>query len=242
MYWFMNGIKNTHPACRMCWLLTVTLLVVGGCASQPRETTTPGYIDGMRVAEPEDGSMTAVEGLDRETLYSLLVAEIAGQRDKLDVAVEQYREVARKTRDPEVIERAIRIAVYARDDKAAADIARLWLEVDPGNTDAHQVLAAIAVRAGEVDKAVGHLEDILNSGEGALGQKLWLIANMLSREDDKDTILKVMERLVADYRDNPDALFAYAHVAVRMDDLELAQRLLKEVLALQPDNLNAVMN
>ncbi len=203
---------------------------------------TPDTIDGMRVAEPVTGTGKPVAGIQQETLYKLLVAEIAGQRDELETAVEYYRQVARETRDPAVIQRAIRIAVYARNDQAAADIANLWLEVDPGNTDAHQVLAAIAVRDGDVDGAVRHLETILATGEGQLGQKLWLIANMLSREDDKDTILTVMEQLVADHRDNPDALFAYAHVAVRMDRLELAQDLLKQVLALQPDNINAVMN
>ncbi|MDZ7735224.1 MAG: tetratricopeptide repeat protein [Gammaproteobacteria bacterium] len=239
----MNGIQYFHPGRSLSWLLLVTPMMLAGCAThtQPTSEDTPGYLDGMRIAEPGSSSAVA-KGIDQETLYSLLVAEIAGQRDKLDVAVEHYRTVARKTRDPQIIERAIRIAVYARDDAAAADIARLWLEVDPGNTDARQVLAAVAVRAGDVDTAVGHLERILNSGEGVLGQKLWLIANMLSREKDKDTILTVMERLVASYRDNPDALFAYAHVAVRMDDLDLAQRLLKQVLDQQPDNLNAVMN
>jgi len=239
MYCFMNGIVNFPRFPRRACPLLAAILALGGCTTPPADET-PGYIDGMRVAEP--GPTGPVEGLDQETLYKLLVAEIAGQRDQLDLAVENYREVARNTRDPQVIERAIRIAVYARDDDAAADVARLWLEVEPGNPDAHQVLAAVAVRAGDVDGAVRHLENILDHGDGGLGQKLWLIANMLSREKDRDTILAVMERLIADYRDNPDALFAYAHVAVRMDDLDRAQRLLKEVLALEPDNMNAVMN
>ena len=232
-----------NQAHRWSWLLLLSVML-SGCAGMTRTSDqgTPDTIDGMRVAQPVTGAGKAVTGIQQETLYNLLVAEIAGQRDELETAVEHYRQVARETRDPAIIQRAIRIAVYARNDQAAADIAKLWLEVDPGNTDAHQVLAAVAVRDGDVDGAVRHLETILATGEGQLGQKLWLIANMLSREDDKDTILTVMEQLVADHRDNPDALFAYAHVAVRMDRLELAQDLLKQVLALQPDNINAVMN
>lgn len=243
---FMNGMKlqaRRHQSrCRPLLLLTAALL--SGCAgmTHSNDQKTPDTINGMRVAEPVAGAGKPVAGIQQKTLYDLLVAEIAGQRDKLATAVEYYSQVARETRDPAVIQRAIRVAVYARNDQAAADIANLWLEVDPGNTDALQVLAAVAVRDGDVDRAVRHLETILATSEGQLGQKLWLIANMLSREDDKDTILTVMEQLVADHRDNPDALFAYAHVAVRMDDLALAQDLLKQVLALQPDNINAVMN
>ncbi len=237
----MNGLPHPHLRRLPRWLLAASV-TLAGCATGPADKAPPDTLDGMRVAKPATGAGKPVEGIDQETLYGVLVAEIAGQRDKLDVAVEHYREIAQKTREPQLIQRAIRIAVYARDDEAAADIAKLWLEVEPGNTDAHQVLAAVAVRAGDVDMAVRHLETILNAGEGELGQKLWLIANMLSREKDGETILTVMKRLVADYRDNPDALFAYAHVAVRMDDLDLAQRLLKQVLALQPDNINAAMN
>lgn len=240
----MNGLMKTALLRRRLQpylLLPVALLCA--CANRPAvDSQQPRTLDGMRVADIAADAPQNMEGLDQETLYKLLVAEIAGQRDRLETAVENYRELARKTRDPKIIERAIRIAVYARNDAAAADVANLWLEVDPRNTDAHQVLAAIAVRDGDVRGAVDHLESVLNAGDGALGQKLWLIANMLSREKDKDTILAVMERLVADYRDNPDALFAYAHVAMRMGDLERAERLMKEVLALQPDNTNAVMN
>ncbi|MCS3902082.1 tetratricopeptide (TPR) repeat protein [Methylohalomonas lacus] len=238
----MNVIKHRHFL--RCCGPAAALFLATGCALQPAEKAAeapPSELDGMSVRTAA-ASDRPVQGLDSETLYKLLVAEIAGQREKLDLAVENYRDIARSSRDPAVIERAIRIAVYARDDAAAADIAELWLEVEPDNSDAHQVLAAVAIRAGDVDSAVAHLEAILNSGSGAPGQKLWLIANMLSREDNRETTLAVMERLVADYRDNPDALFAYAHLAVRVNDLERAESLLAQLLELQPDNLNAAMN
>lgn len=219
------------------------VVLLSACASTPAgQSQPPATLDGMQVVQRDAGTPRHAPGIDQETLYRLLVAEIAGQRDELDVSVEHYRELALQTRDPRVIERAIRIAVYARNDEAAADIARLWLEIEPGNTDAHQVLAAVAIRREDVGAAVSHLESILQANEGVLDQKLWLIANMLSREKDKDTTLAVMKRLVADYQDNPDALFAYAHVAVRMGDMDRAEQLMKQVLALQPQNINAAMN
>lgn len=217
-------------------------LLIAGCASQ---TVDHSAYDGVRITPASSGHATArpVRGLDGDTLYKLLVAEIAGQREELSVAVDNYRTVAEQTRDPEVIERAIRIAVYARDDEAAAEIARLWLEVEPDNTDAHQVLAAIAIHSGDADTAVDHLEKVLNaSSDGAFAQKLWIIANMLSREKDNDASVAVMERLIAKHQDNPEALSAYAHVAVRMGDLERAQQLLERVMELEPQNSNAAMN
>lgn len=223
------------------------VLLIAGCTTQPvtRPAADParqGPAD-IQVA-PATVTIPArpVPGLDSETLYKLLVAEIAGQRDKLAVAVDNYRDVARATRDPEIIERAIRIAVYARDDEASADIANLWLEVEPGNPDAHQVLAAVAIHAGDADTAVSHLEKILNADEGAFAEKLWIIANMLGREKDNEAALEVMERLVARHQDSPEALSAYAQVALRMDELERAETLLERVLELEPQNASAAMN
>jgi hypothetical protein len=40
--------------------------------------------------------------LTEDILYKILVAEIAGQRDQLNVSVDNYLELARTTRDPEL--------------------------------------------------------------------------------------------------------------------------------------------
>lgn len=224
--------------------LMAILLLAAGCAARTNPTVPPDTLDGMRVMPVDAPPASVAAGMDGDTLYRLMLAEIAGQRDQLDVAVENYLEVARVTRDPDVIERAIRIAVHARDDDAAAEVAQLWLQISPDNSDAHQVLAAVAIRNDDVDKAVRHLGHIIDQGsdQSQVSQRLWLIANMLGREKNHATALAVMERLVADYRDNADALFAYAHVAVRLDDLERAEALFERILELQPDNINAVMN
>lgn len=241
----LSSVQSVVPQRLLCSVLgAAVLLLVGGCVGRlavDESGTTPAMLDGMRVVTTP-APRTPGSGLDSETLYKLLVAEIAGQRERLDMAVENYREAARQSRDPAVIERAIRIAIYARDNAAAAELADLWLEVDPDNLDAHQVLAAVAIRNGDVPEAVNHLETVLKTDAGTLGQKLWLIATLLSRGEDQKTTLAVMERLVSDYQDNPDALLAYAHLAVQMDDLERAETLLVRLLKLQPDNSSVAMN
>ena len=134
--------------------------------------------------------------LTQDLLYQLLVAEIAGQRGQLDVSIKNYLELARSTRDPEVAARATRIAVYARDDQAAAAAARLWLELDPDSIDAHQVLAVMDVRNGDIDAALVHFEHIVQHTDQMLDQKLWVIANLLGKEKDQALVRQVMERLM----------------------------------------------
>lgn len=180
--------------------------------------------------------------LTEEILYKLLIAEVAGQKGRLDISIEHYLALAHSTRDPEVVARAARIAVYARDDRAALDAARLWVELDPRNPDPHQVLAVMQLRAGNLEQAVEHLQDIFDYSDGEIDQKLWMIANMLGREKDRESVLAVMEALVSSRNNSAEALYAFAHVAARLGDLERALALLEKTLALVPDNDNAALS
>lgn len=180
--------------------------------------------------------------LSEEIMYKTLLAEFAGQRGRLDIAVENYTELARMTRDPKYVERATRIAIYARNSEAAAEVAQLWIELDPLNPDAHQVLAVMKLRQGNIDEALQHLETILDYSHGKLDQKLWMIANMLGREKDKAMVMQVMEKLLLKHAQDPEAMYAFAHVAARIGELERAVELMLATLELAPDNDNAAMS
>lgn len=180
--------------------------------------------------------------LTEDILYKLLVAEIAGQRGHLDIAIKNYLELARSTRDPEIASRATRIAVYARDDNAAFEAASIWLELDPENTDAHQVLAVMAVRQGDLETAMEHFQYILKNSQGVLDQKLWVIANLLGKEQDQEIVQQVIDRLMENHQDDPDALYAYAHVMSRLNDDDKSLEILQKLLTIVPDNVNATIS
>ena len=179
--------------------------------------------------------------LSEDLLFRLLLAELAGQRGQADIAVRHYLALARETRDPAVIERAARIAVHARDDAAAERAARLWAEVEPENPDARQVLTVMSLRRGKLDRALAHLEVILAHSRGEFAQKLWLITSFLAREADRAAVMRLMERLLADHMADPEALYAFAHLAARLGDVARAEALLLDVLAERPANEPAAM-
>jgi len=210
-----------------------------GFADEPMLLATDGPAPEERPAAP-----AAKEGspeLSEEILYKLLVAEFAGRRNRLDLALDNYLDVARATRDPAVIERAVRIAVFSRQQERGLEAARLWTEVAPDNLDARQVYAALLIRAGELDQAVDQLEALLARLERSPEEGFSLVGDMLSREKDHQAVLEVMERLVEGRRDDPRALFAFAQVSARVDELEQAAELLKRVLALEPENTRAAI-
>ena len=245
------------------WIIAIAVLLTSACTMTPnqssdqtRDQSVETIDDTGRAAEAQKGEQEAAEALAEESaperpkieltediLFKLLVAEIAGQRNQLDVSVENYLDLARTTRDPLLASRATRIAVYARNDAAAREAAYLWAEVDPGNADAHQVLAVMAVREGNTVKALEHLEIILKSNgqETSLSQQLWMVANLLGREKDKVQVKSILEELMAAHQNDPEVLFAYAQVLTRLAELPRAREVLEQVLLLTPKNENATM-
>jgi tetratricopeptide (TPR) repeat protein len=227
------------------FLAVLMLLLVYGCTGMPEQEVLPGESVSQQPQEPEEIVRVKPERpgieLTEEILFKLLVAEIAGQRDRLDISVEHYLDLAHLTRDQAIVERAARIAVFARDNAAAEEAARLWVEIDPQNPDAHQVLAAMALREGDINKALEHLETILKESEGQLDQKLWMIANFLGRDQDRQVVIDLMERLMVDHQEDAKALFAHAQVAARMGELQRSRELLEQVLVLTPENNNVSM-
>lgn len=228
----------------------IQTLLLGACASVPEEVVTENVEPTKVVAtspvvpEPEPVRVAPERPkieLTEDILFKILLAEIAGQRGKIDVSVNNYLDLAQSTRDPAVIERAARIAVYARDNESAYAAATLWAEVDPKNPDAHQILTVMTLRKGDIDASLKHLDIILEGSKGNFDQKLWMIANFLGREDDHAAVLELMERLMESHMDDAEALFAFAHVTARMGDMERSQTLLERVLTLKPNNEAAAM-
>ena len=226
----------------------IVALLMAACAQTNMRSVTPVEPETVTEDAGTNVKITRVEPvrpkieLTEDLLFKLLIAEFAGHRGLLDISIENYLDLARSTRDHRIVERAARIAVFARNDAAALAAARIWVELDPRNPDPHQVLAVMKLRAGELEQAALHFQDIFAYSDGEVDEKLWMIANLLGSENDKEAVLEIMEKLVASQNNSPGALYAFAHVAAKLEDLERSRELLEETLALAPDNDNAALS
>ena len=213
-----------------------------GCASVP----APAPLPRAAIAPPEildplilnQGSLVDLPIADRaifdsknEPLYHLLVAEFAGQRSRTDIAVEHYVEITKQLRDIEIAKRATRIAVFSRNNEAALETSKIWVEQAPDDTEARQILAAMYIRSGDADAAITNLEHVLNSKSESENRQLRMIANLLSREEDKLTALAVMEQLMLRRVGDDEALVAYALLAIRAEELDVAGDAMERVSA-----------
>lgn len=244
-------------------LLLVMVLV--GCVAAHQDSAVP-----LSHAEEADTAPSAESALPdivltQDMLYKILVAEIAGQRGDFELAGNAYLQLARSTRDPRLGERAAQIAVFVRDQQQALEALKLWVELDPANSDARQGLVAFLVRNGQADAALEHLEVLLAAAakvaaetpsdntapeadlgiedelDGASGQGFMQIAALLAREADKKEALRLMGKFAAIHKDSADAQFAYASLALNNGDEELARSAVEGALQIKPDWSKAVV-
>jgi len=171
--------------------------------------------------------------LTGEVLNYLMVAEIAGQRGKLDVAVANYVQAAKISQDASIAERASRIAIFARKDKAALEAGAIWVKLAPKDAEAHQVVAAMLVRTGDIEGALKHFEQVLALSDKGEQKTFMLITSLLSKERDKHIALDIMKRLIEKHKQSASAYYSYANLALLTKEYETASQAIDKALSLK---------
>lgn len=228
-------MKNLRP-------FLIILLLAGllpACAGTGAGTGVRGEIvltvEQNQVPKQEQ-TLPAVE-LSAQLLYDLLLGEIAGQRGRLEVAVESLTRAALTSRDPRLAQRAAQVALYAKRPEEAIASARLWVELQPDHLEAREALSVALLEHGQLAEAQVQMEAILVlSGErGNVGQAYLRLAALLGKQTLRVAALDVMRVLVEKHPKLPEAQFALAHMAVRAGDLDTAADAIDAALALTPD-------
>ncbi|TVT46989.1 MAG: tetratricopeptide repeat protein [Denitromonas halophila] len=170
-----------------------------------------------------------------QVLYGVLLAEIAGARGRVDVAVPVYLELVQLTRDVRVAQRATEVALYARRLDAAQQAAAVWVELDPDSTDAKRVLAG-TMGGGNVsnEQIAMRLAEALATSGARLPGDLLSLNRVLSRMPDKTAVRQIVERVTEPYLDYAEAHFARAHSAFAARDEAASLTALDEAIRLRP--------
>ncbi len=187
-------------------------------------------------ASKQEQALPAVE-LSSQMLYDLLLGEIAGQRGRLEEAVESLTRAALTSRDPRLAQRATQVALYAKRYDEAIASARLWVELQPDNLEAREALSVALLEHGQLAEAQAQMEAIiaLTGERGNLGQAYLRLAALLGKQTLRMAALDVMRALVEQHPKLPEAQFALAHMAVRASDLDTAADSIEAALKLSPD-------
>ncbi len=222
-------VRDRSGVVRALWGTLCAMILLSACAGNPHFPVAAGEKSATGSDVSQQQSQKA------ELLYELLVGEIAGQRGAVGIATENYLRAARHSDDPRIAERAAKIAVYAGDNQKALAAAERWVELAPDDSEAQQVVAIMYLRNGRIEDAVPYLERVRETHARQRYKGFMFVAQLLGREQDKQAALQAMSKVVDKHPGEADALFAYAHLAMRAEQYSLAHRLLDKAVELNPD-------
>ena len=237
-------------------LLVIALILLGGCPSQSVKESAPKTTDASSVAvdasaEAEASAVNAsiaeskvpkrprpsdypVAPFPKDALYQLLVAEVAGYRGEYSTALEKYVDMALKTRDAGVAQRAAMLAVYLKRYEEALTTSKIWVEQEPDSIEARRYLSEQLLRIGDMEQAIVHMEAIKSLGGLANFESFaYSAANM--DDEGREVLLEAMSRMLAEYPGDEQLMFSKAVLLEQSGQLEEALQLANQLLVSKKD-------
>ncbi len=216
----------------------IALVLLNSCAdSPPKSTQSKGAIAPVKIAEPKEKAHQKEEktSIDPDVLFMLLTAELAGQREQYDIALEGYMEAAKRVHDPRFAERAAMIAMYMKDSKKTNEAVALWLRQDPKNQTARKIAALSALRIGDKKAAVEHLNVLLKVDPAGFENAVLELASVLQKEGKITAVYDALNALSIEHPNQAVIYFMQSLLAMQMKDKNLAETKIQQALKLQPD-------
>lgn len=201
--------------------------MLSGCQGLPPVGQPSGQAeDDATASAPAKAAPQQYASFPPGTVYSLLAAELAGQRNRFDIALANYIDQARKTQDAGVAERAYRIAEYLGAGQSALEMSLLWARTAPDNIDAQRAAAIQLARGGRYDESMVYMEKVLQ-GRGETHFDFLALSAAETDKPTRDGLLHSFDRLLGKYPGNGQLVFGKALLLQQDGDTAGALKLLE---------------
>ena len=178
-----------------------------------------------------------IRPFETETLYDLLVGELAGIRNNFDVALQKYLTQARATRDPGVVSRAAQIAAYTENRPILLEMSQLWVEIEPESLDANSLAAMSLSHYNRYEEALAHAQFALEKGQNEPLMNLVVSANRADKEQ-RDALLQLYPKLESQMPENTFLLLTKGMLQRQQqllpEAIETTNKLLAKDSSMQP--------
>ena len=200
--------------------------------SQPVEETESISVESA-VAEVREVDLPPT---DTDVMYHVFAAETLGADGDFSGAAAAYLEAALKSEDPEIAQRAARVAVSAGEWQMVALASDRWAMLDPTSLDARELAAGSRLREGDFAGAEFQLARILELtvNDQELGWRI--VIALLAPVGDQGRANKILNRLLEEFEggSNASALFARSRLAASFGELDQAFELADQAIKLEP--------
>lgn len=245
-------------ACNKALSSLLLLLILSACSTSPTVYPKDNKTESSAI-KTDAAISTKTEIAEKysrfsvETLYSLLVAEMAAGRRQYDLTLENYIAEAKATADLGVIARAARLSQYFRKHDEALAMGKLWLAQAPNDIEANAITATAHIEKREPLQALVYAEKILalisaqedsntqNANKRAAITET--IANF-SRSSDtltKKNLIKRYEELIQRYPDYIALKVGLSVLYESQQDTAAAYATIEQAIAQDKEYLPAIM-
>ena len=172
-----------------------------------------------------------------DVMYHVFSAEVMGADGDYSGAAAAYLEAALESEDPEIAERAARVAVSAGEWQMVALASDRWAMLDPTSLDAHELAAGSRLKEGDYAGAEYQLGRILELTKDDQERGWRVVISLLASVNDQGRANKTLNRLLEEFEggSNVNALFARSRLAANFGDLEQASELADQAIKQEPD-------
>ena len=219
-------------------VIVCSVLALGACAGtrntedRSASSAAPVAASGLETAAP-------TRPIPVDTLYDLLVAEVAQNRDNFPLALENYQRQAFKTRDLQVTIRATRLAQYlgALDD--ARKLNELWIELAPDDIEGLFSYSAILARQGDMARAFEYMAQVQKLGGNTAFTSI-AAESLRHSNAERAELMKAIDRSLLQRPDDADLLLSKS-IILQKTDKAAALETVRKARSLEPDNTQALI-
>jgi len=215
------------------------MLLMAGCSSTQELPSHPEAEAGSEPVEAVTSEVpeTDLQPTDSDVMYHVLAAEELGADGDFSGAAAAYLEAALKSEDPEIAERAARVAVSAGEWQMVALASDRWGMLAPTSLDARELAAGSRLREGDYAGAEFQLAKILELTESDQELGWRVVISLLSPVEDQVRASKILDRLLEQFDggSNANALFARSRLAANFGELDQAFEFANQALKLEPE-------
>ncbi len=169
------------------------LIVVPGLTLTSAKPLVP--VNNTTTSAPIEKTIDLKDHIPAESMYQILAAEMALDREHPEIALANYIAAAKETQDPDIAARATQIALSVASLETAVEPANIWAKSAPNNLEAQITTAALYIRLNQVPNAIPFLQQAEKSNADEAFQYYLILFKQLQKEEDSNRVIDALEML-----------------------------------------------
>ncbi len=238
-----------RPRSRAVALAAMAVLLGTGLTAQalPTQDAGPVLAQAAKASGPSGSPrLPSNSGLDAQTFYQLLVAELELRNGEPAVAHQVLLDAARRTRDEALFKRAVDIAIEARAAEQALAALKAWRTSLPKSHNAAAMQAQVLMALGQTQDALEPMRATIELAPSVdRPGVIEALSGLVMRGDQAAAAAAVLDKAVEPWKDGsltrPAALLASARGWLAAGEVRRPLELAQQVQQLDPGSDGAAL-